>query len=278
MGLFWFYVKYFRRLVRFYARAITIYDIHSPFVASFLQFVLLDRRMYYAFGVIEMLRGILLKNKYPMRVSDDGEGAKRDAVQVLEIRDIVRLRGVSPLVGRCLFRTVVYQKPESILELGTSLGISTLYLRMAARVSPFVTLAGGAEMAMEARNNLWRLGCSDVEVVTGHISEAMAEVLPRFSTLDLVYWGRGQPEESTYSCFRACLEKAGPESIFIFADIHRTDEMEETWARMRAHPGVRASLDVFRLGFLFFDDRLKHPVHIDFVPWYVKPWRSGIFH
>lgn len=278
MGLFWFYGKYFRRLIRFYVKSITIYDIHSPFVASFIEFVLMDRRMYYAFDAIEMFRGILLKNKYPIWVSGYGSGSEKDAVQVMEIRDLVRIGAASPFIGRCLFRTMLYQKPGNVLELGTSLGVTTLYLRMASKVSPFISIEGGEELAAQARNNLSRMGCSDVEVVTGHLPEAIAQVLPRFSVLDLVYAGRGQSPDAVYSCFQACLDKAGPGSVFIIADIHCSDEMEEYWARMRAHPRVRVSLDVFRLGFLFFDDRLKHPLHIDFAPWYLKPWRSGIFH
>ena len=276
MGVFWFYVKYLRRLMRFYKKAITIYDIHSPFVASFLQFVLLDRRRYYAFTTIEMFRDLFLKNQYPIRVG--GAGSKGADMQAREIRDIVRSAAVSPSVGRYLFRTVLYQKPGSILEVGTSLGISTLYLRMAARVSPFITLESSAELALEARNNLSRMGCADVEVATGHLSTMIAKVLPRFALLDLAYWGRGQQPGAGYANFEACLEKAGPGSIFIVAEIHASDDMEACWTRMRAHPRVRASLDVFSLGFLFFDDRLRHPIHVDFVPWYIKPWRSGIFH
>lgn len=278
MGLFWFYIRHFIRWIRFYARAITIYDIHSPFVASFLQFVLLDRRRYYAFSAIEIFRGILLRNKYPIWVSGYAKGLDKDAVQAMEIRDLVRFRAASPWVGRCLFKTILYQKSENILELGTSLGIATLYLRMASKVSPFISVAEGEELAAEARNNLSRMGCSDVEVVTGHLPEAVARVLTRFSKLDLVYWGRGQSPDSIYSCFQACLEKARPGSVFIIADVHWSNEMEGLWARIRAHNRVRVSLDIFHLGFIFFDDRLKHPVHLDFVPWYFKPWRSGIFH
>jgi hypothetical protein len=64
----------------------------------------------------------------------------------------------------------------------------------------------------------------------------------------------------------------------VIADIHWSEEMEAAWARMQAHPRVFVSVDNFHLGFLFFDSAIKTPVHLRYVPWIYKPWRSGIFH
>lgn len=278
MGLFWFYIRYFVRLLKFYQKGITLYDIHSPFVASFIQFVLLDQRKFYAFSAIEKFRSLLLKNRYPIRILDYGAGSKANPAQFRTVRDIVRHGAVSPQSGQILFRTVLYRQPASILELGTSLGISTMYLRSAAVPSSFITLEGCMETATEARNNLGRMGYSDVEVVTGRFSETLPQMLSCLQALDLVYMDGDHRAAASYGYFLACLEKAGPGSLFVIADIHWSDEMEACWAQMRAHPRVRASLDIFRFGFLFFEDRFKFPVHVDLVPWYTKPWRSGIFH
>jgi len=277
MRLFWFYLKYLKRLLLFYVNARTIYDIHSPFVASFLQIVVYDRRRFYGFTDIELFRRILRKNRYRIYLTDYGAGSKANPSQWREIRDIVRHGAVSPTTGRYLFRTVLFQNPSNILELGTSLGISTLYLRMAGKASPFITLEGCPETAGEARNNLLQMGYSDVKVVTGPFSETLPLVLACFPRLDLLYLDGDHRAAASYGYFLQCLEKAASGTIFIVADIHWSTEMEASWARMRAHPRVRGSLDLFRLGFLFFDERLTHPVHADIVPWIVKPWRSGIF-
>ncbi len=278
MRLFKFYIRYLWRFLNFYTKSSTIYDIHSPFVASFVRFVFLDDRVYYSFRGIEMLRALLLKNKYRIRIMDFGAGSRANPAQWREVRNIVRYGAVPARVGRLLFRAVLFVRPGNVLEMGTSLGISTLYLRLAGARKPFITMEGCPDTAAEARNNLVRMGCGDVEVVVGPFSRMLPEVLRRYEQLDFLYLDGDHREGSSYAYFLSCLEKAGPQSVFVIADIHWSDEMEAAWARMQAHPRVCASLDNFHLGFLFFDRSIRSPVHFRYVPWYYKPWHSGIFH
>jgi predicted O-methyltransferase YrrM len=278
MRLLQFYIGYLRRFFHFYKKALTIYDVHSPFVASFLRFVFMDDRAYYSFRDIEQFRALLLKNRYRIRIVDFGAGSRANPSQWREVRDIVRHGAVSGQVGRFLFRAVLFVRPGSMLEMGTSLGISTLYLRTAGARRPFITMEGCPDIAVAARDNLLRLGCSDVEVVEGPFSETLHEVLDRYGQLDFLYLDGDHRAGSSYAYFLACLEKAGPRSVFVIADIHWSEEMEAAWARMQAHPRVCASVDNFHLGFLFFDKAIKTPVHLRYVPWIYKPWRSGIFH
>lgn len=277
MRLIRFYAGFFRRFLRFYFSAVTVYDLHAPFVASFAHFVITDRRQFYAFPVIENLRRSLLRNPYPIRITDFGAGSKVNPAQWRSIKDIARHSAVGHRTGRWLFKSVLHFNPSNVLELGTSLGISALYLRMAKKTAPFITLEGCPETAAEAGLNFEKAGCADIRVITGPFSWTLPQVLEEFPQLDLLYMDGDHRAGASLGYFEACLKKAGPKSVFIIADIHWSEEMETAWTTMRQHPAVRASVDLFWLGFLFFDERILQAQHVNLVPWLAKPWRSGIF-
>jgi hypothetical protein len=48
------------------------------------------------------------------------------------------------------------------------------------------------------------------------------------------------------------MEKATEESVFVFDDIHWSDEMHEAWQYISKHPKVMISIDLFFVGLVFF--------------------------
>ena len=47
------------------------------------------------------------------------------------------------------------------------------------------------------------------------------------------------------------------DSIIIIDDIHLSQEMERAWKKIIAMPEVRLSIDLFRLGLLFFREEMQ---------------------
>ena len=117
----------FFQFIKFFFAAKTKYKVHSPFVFKFIEQVLEDTREFYAFDQIEAVRKLLLQNKKIINVSDFGAGSVKLKAPQRKIKAIAKSALSSPLFCRILFRTVNYYKPKTILEIGTSLGISSLY-------------------------------------------------------------------------------------------------------------------------------------------------------
>src|SRR4051812_12275594 len=101
---------------------------HSPFVYNFIRHLLHDRNLYPAYKDIEMVRQRLLMNTRALEIRDLGAGSTVSKKSNRTISDIAR-HTVKPMkFGQLLFRLAQYYHPKNIVELGTSLGLSTAYL------------------------------------------------------------------------------------------------------------------------------------------------------
>jgi hypothetical protein len=49
-----------------------------------------------------------------------------------------------------------------------------------------------------------------------------------------------------------CIEKAQEQTVFIFDDIHWSDEMEHAWEQIKADERVMITIDLFYIGLVFF--------------------------
>ena len=141
--------------IRFYLKADTRYRVHSPFVYRFVEEVLEDDRNFYVFKRAESLRTNLLSDNKSIELTDFGAGSHIDGIKKMrKIKDIARTALSPAFQCRWLFKIVQLYSPENLIELGTSLGISTLYLSEAApKNAAFYTLEGALEIAKIAQNN-----------------------------------------------------------------------------------------------------------------------------
>jgi hypothetical protein len=62
--------------------------------------------------------------------------------------------------------------------------------------------------------------------------------------------------------FSQVAEKSSANTLAVIDDIHSSREMEEAWDELRMHEKVTFSVDIFRMGLLFFR---KGIAHIDYI-------------
>ena len=72
------------------------------------------------------------------------------------------------------------------------------------------------------------------------------------SRLDLVFFDANHRYEPTLAYFETCLPKTHNDSLFIFDDIHWSNDMERAWAAIKDHPATRVTVDLFGVGLVFF--------------------------
>ncbi len=272
-----FYLVYLLRWFRFYHQALTKYDIHSPFVANFIEYVLEDDRNFYLFPEIERMRARLLRNHIPIEIMDYGAGSLADRRKIRPVSSIAKHGAVSEETGKQLFRLVAEYRPKTLLELGCSLGISGMYLAGATHEGHLYTLEGCPETAQMADLSFKRVEISNYTLHVGLFAEVLPKILAELPQVDLVYFDGDHRSGSTKSYFEACLTKAHQDSVFVFADIHWSLEMQEAWQELRKHPKVRCSIDLFHIGVLFFKEEILEPMHLSLIKASLKPWRLGFF-
>jgi predicted O-methyltransferase YrrM len=277
MMLLFFNLRFGLRCLRFYFQAATKYDVHSPFVADFVHYIVEDERLFYAFPLVERMRARLLRNNMPMDIIDLGAGSKANASKVRTVRNIVRYGAVSETTGQRLFRLVAQYKPHYIVELGTSLGLSTMYMASAAPNGQVITLEGCPDVANVAQLNFQRVELKNITLRQGDFQTNFPQVLQEIPQLDFLFIDGDHRAGRAEQYVEWALAKIHAQSVIVLADIHWSQEMEQCWQKLRQHPRVTLSIDLFQLGVLFFDEAIREPLHLSLLEWRWKPWRLGIF-
>jgi len=277
MRLIIFHLRFFFRWLRFYFQAATKYDVHSPFVADFVHYIVEDERLFYAFPAVERMRARLLRNNLPLEIIDYGAGSKVNASKTRTVRNIVRYSAVSEETGQQLFRLVATYKPKQIIELGTSLGISTLYMATAAPNGQINTIEGCPDIAEVAHLNFQRMEMSNIQQHVGPFKAILPQILHEIPQLDLLLIDGDHCAGNSAHYFELALSKIHTKSIIILADIHWSTEMEKCWQEIQKHPRVKLSIDLLHLGILFFDDSIREKQQLSLIRWKWKLWRLGIF-
>ena len=225
------------------------HNVHSPFVYELFNNVIHDKTPYYGFDLIESLRARHLLNKIKINIIDYGTGKK---IRSEFICEVARKSLQQKKYAQLLFRLVNRFASNNILEIGTSLGISTLYLSLPDKKNHVFTLEGSPEIAALAQKNFNLLKRDNIELICGEFEESLPIVLKKNPNLDLIYFDGNHQKDATLSYFYQCLSNATEKTIFVFDDIYWSSEMNIAWEEIKNHPSVTLSIDLFQFGIVFF--------------------------
>lgn len=237
------------------------HGMHSPFVFEFITKVLNDKTVYPAYVVIEDMRTQLLKNQAMLTVEDFGAGSTQDKINQRTIASITRNAAKSPKYGQLLYRMVRHYQPQNLLELGTSLGITTSYLSLAKPDAHLITMEGAVSIAETALQNFKTLKLQNISLIEGNFDHTLGGVISKLPGLDFAFIDGNHRREPTERYFDQLLPATHNDSILIFDDIHWSAEMEQAWQTIKRHPSVRCTIDLFFIGIVFFRNEFKEKQH-----------------
>jgi predicted O-methyltransferase YrrM len=237
------------------------HGIHSPFVFEFITRVMNDDTRYPEYEIAEDLRRKLLKDETVLTVEDLGAGSGIAGSQHRSVSSIARHAAKPPKYARLLFRMIKFYKPSLILELGSSLGITTSYLSLADTDAKVITMEGAIEIAEKAKQHFSLLGLKRTELVTGNFDNTLPALLSDLPAVDFAFIDGNHRQEPTERYFRQLLTRVNNDSVFVFDDIHWSREMEAAWKSIRENPAVTCSIDLFFIGIVFFRKECKEKQH-----------------
>jgi hypothetical protein len=166
-------LKYF-----FHARHRKGQGIHSPFMFDFITSVLQDRKWYNAYGIAGNYRKSLLKNRSLIAITDFGAGSRIGHSRRQSVAEIARRSAVNRKFGHLLYRITKHYKPERIIELGTSLGISTYYLAFGHPDAGVITIEADPALAAIVSENLRKQKLTNVHLINNTFDHALPALLP----------------------------------------------------------------------------------------------------
>ncbi len=137
-----------------------------------------------------------------------------------------------------------------ILELGTSLGISTLAMALATPGMRVVTVEGCPALAEIARANLRKHEAYNAEVLNMEFSDALKKMRTEGTTVSLAFIDGNHRGEALKKYAREIM-MMGEEMIIVADDIYMNRDMFTAWQSLAAKETAPAALGTFRLGMLF---------------------------
>ncbi len=231
--------------------------IHSPYLFELVRFVLRDENAYYCFADIERRRELLLACQDVLDVTDFGSAGSPEGKQVQRrVCDIAKTHLERPKIGQLLFRLVNFiaqheKRPLEIIELGTSLGVTTAYLASADSRHRVLTFEG-SEAVLRVAQGVWRaLRLENIEWQQGNIDDTLYKCAREH--LDLAYVDANHTFEATMRYVHFLLPRMNEKGVIVVDDIHHSEQMERAWKALQTDGRVTTSMDLYHVGLLFVD-------------------------
>jgi predicted O-methyltransferase YrrM len=232
-------------------------SIHSPYLFYIVHFLMRDKSSYYCFADIERRRDSLLLDDRMLDVVDYGSNGTQDGLRIQRrICDIARFQLERPRVQETLFRLIVHMgrvlgRPLEILELGTSLGITTAYMASAHSHNHVMTFEGSSAIADVARSQWSALRLVNIECIEGRIEDTLYKYARE--RIDVAYVDANHTYKATmeYVCY--LLPRITEKGVVVIDDIHYSPEMKRAWDELKQHAYVTTSMDLYHVGLLYVD-------------------------
>lgn len=231
------------------------FGVHSPFVYNLITKVIEEKRPYYCYDDIELVRRQFYYRETRLPWIDRRYGGKKE-VLYRPVGDILRREAIRRKQGELLFRLANYFKPRHILQFGCSAGISTLYLTAYAPEVDCTVLERIPSLAAVARQVWEKAARGPIDLRIGEYQALLPAALEKSDTLDLVFFNRLEECDDRHTLFEACLEKAHNETVIVLSGIKANPAMRAFWRSVCARPDVTVTLDLYTLGIVILNRKL----------------------
>lgn len=234
------------------------HSLHPPFIFRLYTEAIKKENPNPLFGKIELLRKKLLQSPETIEISDLGAGSSITAAKKRRVSKIAANSLTKASFSRLLYRLIRYMEAKTILELGSSLGINTLYLSAAAPQGTVFTLEGCAQTADVAQKIFSEWSNENIRLLRGNIDKVLPEILNNItSPVDAAYLDANHTYAASIHYFNLLLPHLHENSFVVLDDIYWSKEMNKAWKEICLHPRVSLSLDLYDAGILFFQSGIR---------------------
>ncbi len=206
---------------------------------------------------IETIKDQLALNDKKINIRGIGKNKMDRSVKISKL---THTSSVKKKYGRLLYKIVALRNPNHILELGTSFGISAMYIA-AATNSSVITVEGCENRIAIARQNIEKASLNNIEILNMDFLSAITNFgKNNRKKFDFVFIDGDHQYVSTLKYFNMLKPLLHERSLLILDDIHESPEMNKAWKKIKDDDFVTISFDIFQFGLLLFikTNKKKH--------------------
>lgn len=223
--------------------------MHSPFVYDLVTKCFNDKTKYPEYEILKSHRKALRSDSSMVEMKDFGQGSRVFKGNARKVSAVVKNAGMRKKRQKLLFRMAKYFKSETVLELGTSLGMGTVALSLSNEFSAIQTVEGCPNTLQKAQEYFEKFNLHNIQIHQELFSEFLENTSTQF---DLIFIDGDHNGERTLGYFNSLLNKVHNDSLIIFDDIYWSKDMTVAWQKIIANENVTVSIDTFQWGLVFF--------------------------
>lgn len=240
--------------------------MHSPYMYDLLTKVLDSQKSYYKFEEIEAARLDYLQSEHLIRDLDLGAGSHKTGKTARTVAAIANSALSSPRKCQMLFRLVEHLRPRVIIELGSSLGISSAYLGAANPSGKVFCFEGNPDLLSYSQDLGRKLNLPNIEFIGGNFDSELPSKLKALKEVNLAFIDGNHRKIPTLLYYELLRKKCAQNAVIIMDDIRWSAEMFETWTEIIQDSEITASVDVFSFGILFYAPEFKKRLDLSIIP------------
>ncbi len=226
------------------------YSIHSPFLYRFYNEAIKAARHKPALEAVEALRRSLKKDDRRIVMNNLGapsriKGKKASRLSAITRKGLTRIK-----YAKILHSLADYFQCRNIVELGTSMGLTTLYLAAAGSVKKVWTFEGNEPLANIAEENFKRMNARKIQLIRGNIEQTLPSLLKKMAPIDLIFIDANHTFSATTTWYDLIKPGLPEGAIVIFDDIYWSEEMTRAWEKICRENDKNLCLDLFQLGII----------------------------
>jgi predicted O-methyltransferase YrrM len=237
------------------------HGVHSPFVFDLVSRVFRNKVDPEIVFITEETRKKLRVDKRKIIVHELGSRAE-SSENFRKVSDIAGRSPVPVKYGALLSNMAAEFGKPIIIELGTSFGISTMYMAASCRDTKVITIEGSGSVADIARQNFIEAGLMNIKVIDGSFDDVIPEIVAAGVSPGLIFIDGNHRKEPLKRYFNQLAEISDSKTVFIIDDINYSKEMTEAWDEIRNDERVSVSIDIHRMGICFFRKGINHNNYI----------------
>ena len=228
------------------------HGIHSPFVFDLVSRVFRNKIDDDIVFRVEQVRKRLVSDQSSIKVNDLGSGAASTKTNIRKVSEIARNSSVSLKYGVLLSNMAAEFGGELIVEFGTAFGISTMYMAASCPDARVNTIEGCTETSEIALMNFSEAGFSNISLFNRSFDDALDDVIVPGNSPGMVFIDGNHRKEPVLRYFSKLAEISDSNTVIIIDDINYSKEMSEAWDEIRRFEKVSVTVDICRMGIVFF--------------------------
>ncbi len=238
------------------------HGIHSPFVFDLVSRVFRNKIDYGIVKSIKETRKRLNSDNRLINVTDLGSGSKKLKTNKRKVSDIARYASIPERYGLLLLNLAAEFGRQAIVEFGTSLGISTLYMAAGSPDSVLYTMEGCPETAEIAKENFRKANIPNINLFIGPFEDVLPEIIETGLRPGMVFIDGNHRKEPVISYFKQIESVSDSKTIVIIDDIYNSTGMAEAWNEIKKFEKVTVTIDIGRMGIVFFREGINRNNYI----------------